>query len=247
MRTPHGLVRLRSVISSSFTPQTTYNFFQFAAAATLCVAMFFGLKNALPFKQRLLLVLSAIVLIKPFAELTTQIVAHSQGQSYSGALVAQILGIWIFLKLSRTPHDVRRRVWNVFSIFAGFVYAILRVGCHFRGCCWGKICGFPWAHYYRTTDVVTPWVFLPLHPVQLYSALHGVLISLLVIWYLKKFPERNALAIFLILMGGGRLVTDIFRADAAFYNQSLFGFEPNTLLSVGFITVGLLLTLKKSE
>lgn len=229
------------MISLGLEPHATYNFFQAFGALILGGTFFYGLRRDFTLKERLLLILSLTFLIRPFAEMASLFAAQSQGRSYTGALLAQIVGLGIFLKFAHPPVRVKTKVWNLFAVVSGVVYALLRVGCYFRGCCWGDICPFPWATYYDRPDVITPWLYLPLHPVQLYSAVHGLIVAALVAWYVKKRKDHNALGLFLLLFGGGRLVTDIFRADAKFYEQSLWGFEPNTMLSWLLMAIGVLL------
>lgn len=229
------------MIQIPFSPQATYNFCKTLAGLVLFGTFLFNLRRELSLKRRIILLLFIFCGIVPVAQFTSRFFADSQGQSYTGALVAQILGIFCFEKIFRPSRSTSLKIWNLLAVVSGLVYAILRVGCHFRGCCWGKICGFDWAIYYRDPSVVTPQLFLPLHPVQLYSAIHGLIVALITWAYSKRFPRQNALGIFLFLMGTGRLFTDQFRADATFYEQSLLGLEPNTVLCLGLSLAGLIL------
>lgn len=214
--------------------------------------MFYFLRENFSLKQRILLLLASTLGVSFVATNISGLASGgAEGQSYFGALAAQILGTALFLKFAQASVIQRAQTWKVFSLVSGLVYALLRVGCHFRGCCWGRICPYSWAKYYKSAEVTTPWLFLPLHPVQLYSAIHGVLCTILVALYLRsaqgksqqlKSPEQS-LGIFLALMGGGRLVTDVFRADAAFYKQDWWGFYPNTVISVVAVAAGLSLIL----
>jgi phosphatidylglycerol---prolipoprotein diacylglyceryl transferase len=235
------------VISLGLEPHTTYNFFQLLAAALIAGVFFFALRKELSFIQRLWLVLSMAALARPISELTSLYAAQSQGRSYTGALIAQILGIWIFSFFAKFSFEVKTKIWNVFALVSGIAYALLRVGCHFRGCCWGKLCPFEWAIYYNNPSVVTPWLQLPLHPVQLYSAIHGVLMSVVVALYLKKQNRGSAMGVFLFTLGAGRLFTDSFRGDASYYEQSLLGFEPNSVLSSLTMATGLFLLVKANH
>jgi prolipoprotein diacylglyceryltransferase len=215
-----------------------YSFFQTLGALTFALGMLYFLRHYFSLKARVGLLLASSVLVNLFAEGISSLAGGFDGKSYFGALSAQILGLAVFMRLSKTNPVARARVWSLFGILSGLVYALLRIGCHFRGCCWGRICPYPWATFYKTTDVVTPWLFLPLHPAQLYSALHGLIVAVFVAWHMRsaglRSSSRNpehALGFFLILMGLGRLITDYFRADAAFYKQSWLGADPNTILA----------------
>jgi prolipoprotein diacylglyceryltransferase len=223
-----------------------YSFFQTLGALTFALGMLFFLRHYFSLKARIGLLLASNVLVNLFAESISTLAGGFDGKSYFGALSAQILGLVVFMRLSKTDAVSRARVWSLFGILSGLVYALLRIGCHFRGCCWGRICPYPWATFYKSTDVVTPWLFLPLHPAQLYSALHGLIIALLMRWHTRhsglRYSARNpehSLGAFLFLIGIGRLATDYFRADAAFYKQSWLGADPNTILASFAILSGL--------
>jgi len=229
-------------------PSTLYTLFQSLASAFFCVGLFYFLREIFSLKKRILLLLASTLGVSFIATNVSGLASGgAEGQSYFGALAAQILGIGLFLKFVKASAFERAQTWKVFSLVSGLVYALLRVGCHFRGCCWGRICPYSWAKYYKSAEVVTPWLFLPLHPVQLYSAIHGVLCTTALALYLRSSHAKSqqlkspaqSLGIFLVLMGGGRLATDYFRADAAFYKQSWWGFYPNTLISVVAVTIGL--------
>lgn len=203
--------------------------------------------NDLRLSQRALLVLFSFALVTPMAQFTTLAVAQSEGQNYTGALIAQILGIYAFTKVFGTSAELNRKIWNRFALLSGISYALLRIGCHFRGCCWGGFCALPWAIYYENTSVVTPHLFLPLHPVQLYSALHGVLTFASIRFYLKRHPQKNMLGFYLVLLGAGRLITDQFRDDARFYGHTLWGHEPNIWLALGLVATGLLIANRSNK
>jgi prolipoprotein diacylglyceryltransferase len=226
------------VISPALEPHSTYNFFQVLAGLLLGAGLLITLRHDLEWKRRLLLLVSMSIVARPGAEFFSLFFADMQGRNYTGALFSQVLGILLFLKIMRIPRDVQQRVWKWFAIFSGAAYALLRTGCFFRGCCWGTLCPFPWAVYYNREDVVTPWLALPLHPVQLYSAIHGILISLGVWIYLRARPDGSPMGLFFLLLGTGRLVTDQYRADAHYYEQSLLGFEPNTVLAAATALLG---------
>jgi prolipoprotein diacylglyceryltransferase len=215
-----------------------YSFFQTLGALTFALGLLYFLRHYFSLKARIGLLLASSVLVNLFAETVSTLAGGFEGKSYFGALSAQILGLAVFMKIIKTDAVSRARVWSIFGVLSGLVYALLRIGCHFRGCCWGRICPYPWATFYKSTDVVTPWLFLPLHPAQLYSAFHGLMVAVFVGWHMRRSGQRlsalnpeHGLGVFLVLIGLGRLVTDYFRADAAFYKQSWLGVDPNTLLA----------------
>ncbi len=87
-----------------------------------------------------------------------------------------------------------------------------RIGCYFRGCCYGKH-GAGWAHG------------VSMHAVQLYEAVGNVAIFLFVVWRFLQLTQRDedrgaprvmsvVLGWYLILYGALRFVTELFRGDA---------------------------------
>ncbi len=229
-------------------PSSLYDLAQVFAGLIYSLGMYGLLRSHLSPVRITVLLASSLLLVVPFATQLSLRASGEDGRSYYGALLAQLVGIALYLRITRSPALLRTRIWNAFALVSGLVYAALRLGCHFRGCCWGRICPYPWATVYRSEAVVTPWLFLPLHPVQLYSVLHGLLTTAVLALYLRQrglsqsqsSPTRGV-GLFLILMGLGRLGTDLFRADAAFFQQAWGPFYPNTVLSVGVAVLGLVL------
>ncbi len=241
-------------ILESLSPERIYKLFQLVVALLWLLGLFFFHKKALPLQRSIkgvltlvITLVTGVVAIHWLAEYMSALAGMPQGQSYFGALLAQVIvAYFVITRLWSLNLTQKRLAWNLFSLLSALTYAILRLGCFFRGCCWGEICAYPWATFYKRDDVVTPWLFVPLHPVQLYSMFHGllILVCLLVLIRRNVFPvERFApaihLGVFLFFMGAGRLFTDMFRADIAFHKLSWFGFSPNTVLSILCAVVGL--------
>jgi len=95
--------------------------------------------------------------------------------------------------------------------------AIGRLGCFSAGCCYGTECHLPWAVTFTSPDARwlsgTP-LGVPLHPVQIYTLLANlvVLTILLLVGRRRQFVGQVA-AIYFMLEGVGRMVTEIWRAD----------------------------------
>jgi len=95
--------------------------------------------------------------------------------------------------------------------------AIGRLGCFSAGCCYGTDCSLPWAVTFTNPDAHwlsgTP-LGMPIHPVQLYSLLANltVLAILLLAGKYRRFAGQVA-ALYFMLEGVGRVITEIWRAD----------------------------------
>ncbi len=104
-----------------------------------------------------------------------------------------------------------------FDLFAPVVsagYVIGRVACFFAGCCYGRVCEWPWAVKFPA-GVEAP-ANVPLHPTQLYAAFFemGVLVLLLRGEGSDKFKKPGQLfSIWLIGHSLGRVIMEYFRAD----------------------------------
>lgn len=95
--------------------------------------------------------------------------------------------------------------------------AIGRLGCFSAGCCYGTVCQQPWAVTF--TNPETHWLSdtplgIPLHPVQIYTMLANLAVMglLLLAGSRRKFAGEVG-ALYFILEGAQRLVTEVWRAD----------------------------------
>jgi phosphatidylglycerol:prolipoprotein diacylglycerol transferase len=95
--------------------------------------------------------------------------------------------------------------------------AIGRLGCFSAGCCYGTSCHLPWAVTFTNPDAHwlsnTP-LGQPLHPVQIYTMLANLAVMgvLLLVRGRRAFLGQVG-ALFFILEGLQRLITEIWRAD----------------------------------
>lgn len=95
--------------------------------------------------------------------------------------------------------------------------AIGRLGCFSAGCCYGTSCSQPWAVTFTNPETHllsnTP-LGVPIHPVQLYTFLANLAVMglLLLARGRRRFLGQVG-ALYFILEGTQRLVTEIWRAD----------------------------------
>lgn len=98
------------------------------------------------------------------------------GLSFHGGLAAGILSGIMYCRYRQID------TWAMADIAAPFIalgYAIVRIGCFLRGCCFGIVTDVPWA---VTTSEIDD---LPRHPTQLYSSV----LSFILFVYL--YSRRN--------------------------------------------------------
>lgn len=98
--------------------------------------------------------------------------------------------------------------------------AIGRIGCLLRGCCFGKVCDYPWAIHLEGALR---------HPTQIYHFLHNFLIFVF-LWFIRKKikVEGNLLLIYLILYSIARFITEFFRENPIF----TFGLTGSQVFSI---------------
>ena len=132
-------------------------------------------------------------------------------------------GIVAYL-FARSVLKFRHQVWDTVAFAFPVAVSIQTLGCFFYGCCFGTPSSLPWAVQYPVMSLAHYHQFesglltyndlqsLPVHPVQLYQALGGLLVILLVLMCRKRWKAEGSLllssVIFFALM---RFVTEFFR------------------------------------
>lgn len=169
----------------------------------------------------------------------------SGGNSIYGALGVGIgVGI-IYLRWQNLP---MRAFLDAAAPAMALGEAMTRVGCFLNGCCYGRptdtIVGvtFPQgsqpfiAHAAQGLIELSDPRSLPVHPTQLYSALIGfVLFILLIFLFMRPHYPGALFCVFLVGYGLQRLVVGHWRADVA-----LYWWEVSQPLSIAIVIVGLM-------
>ncbi len=138
---------------------------------------------------------------------------HHGGLAWQGGLILGSLAGFVFIWKKKLPI---LKTLDFIIPYLALGQAIGRIGCFFNGCCYGK--------------EVSWGIFFPvhgahLHPTQLYS-----LISLLAIFFILRFIQRNKhrqgdiLILYFLLSSLQRFFIQFFRADyrPVFLNISIF-------------------------
>ncbi len=140
-----------------------------------------------------------------------------------GALAGAACGAWVVLQL-RAARFISYAESAAPAVALG--YAVYRIGCFLNGCCFGTVSDAPWAVTFgRGTEVFAAQVVAGLiapdaarslfvHPTELYHALLGVVVFILLTRASDETPGKR-LALALFLYGGGRFVIQFFRGDAS--------------------------------
>jgi len=132
------------------------------------------------------------------------------GLVFSGGLIGTALAlVWYSRRHKLT-------FWSLGDLWSPGValgQALGRIGCFMAGCCYGKPTDIPWAALFTHPHSLAP-LHIPLHPTQIYSALSGIAIFLiLVMIHARKKFQGQVFLWFLILHSTARLLVERFRAD----------------------------------
>lgn len=119
-------------------------------------------------------------------------------------------------------------------------YALGRIACFLEGCCYGKICDWPWAYTFGQIDFATgQFSFATRHPTQLYASLLEFSILFLVLYLekIKRFAARPGMLfmVWLALHAFNRILVEIFRDDDR--GAMLAGMSISTLISFCLVLV----------
>ncbi len=146
------------------------------------------------------------------------------GFVFYGGLIGVLFGCYLFLKLKKESF----LKWaDFFAPMAPLGYAVGRLGCFFKGCCYGKICDLPWAVHF-------PHILphgLSRHPTQLYVVLWEVILLFLILKLEKtKTLKRGGLLFFwLLLHSSGRIFMEFMRDDPR--GDMIMGLSVSTWIS----------------
>jgi phosphatidylglycerol---prolipoprotein diacylglyceryl transferase len=155
----------------------------------------------------------------PFSAFFTQF----EGLTFYGALFGGAIALYFWSKWRKVNF---LRMADLLSPYLALGYAFGRIGCFLNGCCYGKESTVPWALPINMADTVLR------HPVQLYAALGGVIIFII----LKKLRPRRPFVGFLLLAlfalyGVLRFTVEFFR-----YSETAWlGLSTAQLFSVGLV------------
>ncbi|MGE5529794.1 MAG: prolipoprotein diacylglyceryl transferase [Patescibacteria group bacterium] len=134
------------------------------------------------------------------------------GMSFLGAAFAGFGAAW--WHVTRKGYEP----WALADLcvpYAALGYAIVRLGCFLRGCCYGTPSGVPWALACKEGDP-----FTLRHPAQLYASLGSFLIFLI----LLRFKGHRRFTGFLLFLYMGlyavmRGIIEAFREDPVIFYQ----------------------------
>ena len=137
------------------------------------------------------------------------------GLVFYGGFFGAIILSYAFLRYRRAPF---MKYFDILFSYTGLGYAIHRAGgCFMAGCCYGRPTDLFWGIAFRDTRSQVPRELLgvKLHPTQLYEALSGLIIFLLILSFRgRKKHDGDIAAFFLVMYGVNRFFIEFFRGGA---------------------------------
>ena len=132
------------------------------------------------------------------------------GLVFYGGFIAAVAAAIIYLKKEKISIPKTSDIMAP-SIAVGHFFG--RMGCFFAGCCYGRVCDFPWSVKFTHPDSLAP-IGIPLHPTQLYSSLNNLMIFI-VLWYFRRRKKYDGqlFLIYVSLYGITRSFLEVFRGD----------------------------------
>ena len=169
-----------------------------------------------------------------------------KGISMIGAILLSLLAIVVYCYFQKIP---LLRLLDVMSPPFGIGLFIARIGCFLNGCCFGIPCDLPWGMKFPL-DCQAGMQFpgIAIHPTQLYAALSGLLIALILFLLDKKPRFDGFIFCFLgMLFGISRLIIDSFRYVSSL--TSNISTTVNQILSIAIfcLTAALYLVLQQKK
>jgi phosphatidylglycerol:prolipoprotein diacylglycerol transferase len=142
-----------------------------------------------------------------------------------GAILGTILGCWLGARIFSLSLG---KLADACAPAAGIGVAIARLGCLAHGCCFGRTCSLPWCFPWPAGTLVHEWHWRagiipqeapfspPLHPLQIYFALLGLLVTAatLAVRRRKRYDGEVALVALAVFTGGSALL-ELLRIDYA--------------------------------
>ncbi len=124
-----------------------------------------------------------------------------------------------------------------------------RLGCFLHGCCFGEVTDVPWGQHFpagshawddqveRGILPVAAQVSLPVHPTQLYAALAGLCILVVLNWYYpRRKRDGEVMALLMVSYALTRWLIESLRADEP---ALIWAMTLSQLISIGLLFGGL--------
>lgn len=148
--------------------------------------------------------------INEFSSISSFFILWKGGLSGVGGLIGGILGVYIFSRFNKIRF---RRLLDLIIPYIALSFAIGRIGCFLRGCCFGLPTNLPWGIKYGEGSLASYAFDVPVHPTQLYLVLGNLVIFLILLKVYEK--KKDILGFtslsFIALFSLQRMLIDFMR------------------------------------
>ncbi len=157
------------------------------------------------------------------------------GLVYYGGLLGAALGGVLYARIKKLP------LWKLADILAPSIalgYVFGRIGCLLNGCCYGRVCQWPWAIHFPQGHETYP---NGVHPTEIYDSLLNVVLYAALAWlYRRKKFDGQVFAAYLMCYAVTRSIVETFRGDYTAVHLH-GGLTPAHLVSIATFGAGLAL------
>ena len=133
---------------------------------------------------------------------------YMQGGLWGGLLAYFVLAVPLVLILAKN----RRSALDLVAMSVPVPWILVKIGCFFNGCCFGKESSLPWAITFPEGAAAAP-PGVPLHPTQIYEVM--IVVGIFFVFKKLNYDRWRGVMLlwFLALYGTGRAATEFFRGD----------------------------------
>lgn len=148
--------------------------------------------------------------INEFSSIIEFIMLWKGGLSGVGALLGGIFGVFVFSKHEKINF---LRLTDFIIPYVALAFAIGKIGCFLRGCCFGLPTNLPWGILYAKNSLASAVFDVPVHPVQLYQSIFtfAIFFILLKFYSINSKKQGQTFFLFLILFSFLRVILDFIR------------------------------------
>ncbi|MBI3540839.1 MAG: prolipoprotein diacylglyceryl transferase [Deltaproteobacteria bacterium] len=131
-----------------------------------------------------------------------------------GGFISVVVALLVYFRIRKLPVLI---YFDLLAVAAPVVKFFVRLACLLTGCCYGKPTHVPWAITF-TNPASTAYYYYPntpLHPTQIYSMIHAVLLFIFINWFYRRKNRYDGQTTCVLAMGWTlpRMFIELFRGD----------------------------------
>ena len=189
--------------------------------------------------------------LSEFANFTSIFSISNGGMEGFGGLIGGIFGGWAYSRMKKLDFG---KFLDISAPWIALAFAIGRIGCFLRGCCFGLPTNLPWGIIYNDGSLASLYYSGAVHPTQLYHVLADFLIFLVLIMINRRKEKKviklreksgNLFLLFLVLYSTERILIDFLRWKSPVDALGIFSVQQAAYLLLMLISIGIMVKNKK--